>query len=56
MEREEVALGLRGRVQLGLRLEAFLRDEGVSPAGIDEFRAAYAIDAATAGPSGCARP
>jgi hypothetical protein len=51
VEREEVALGLRGRVQLGLRLEAFLRDEGVSPAGIDEFRATYAIDAATAVPS-----
>jgi hypothetical protein len=50
VEREEVALGLRGRVQLGLRLEAFLRDEGVSPAGIDKFRAAYMIDAAAAGP------
>ncbi len=55
-EREEVALGLRGRLQLGLRLEAFLRDEGVSPGGIDEFRTAYAIDAATAGPSAVPDP
>ena len=56
VEREEVWLGLRGGVQLGMKLEAFLRDEGVSPAGIDEFRAAYAIDAATAGPSAVPDP
>jgi hypothetical protein len=56
VEREEVALGLRGRVQMGLRLEAFLRDEGVSPAGVEEFRTAYAIDPAAAGPAAVPDP
>jgi hypothetical protein len=56
VEREEVELGLRLRVQLGRRLEAFLRDEGVSPAGIGKFRGAYKIDAAAAGPSAVPDP
>ena len=56
VERGEVALGLRGRVQLGLRLEGFLRDEGVSPAGIDGFRSTYAIEAGAAGPSAVPDP
>jgi hypothetical protein len=48
VERAEVELGLRGRVQLGTRLEAFLRDANVSAAGIDAFRTSYEIDAAPA--------
>ncbi len=48
VERAEVELGLRGRVQLGARLEAFLRDANVSAAGIDAFRTSYEIDAAPA--------
>jgi hypothetical protein len=56
VEREEVTLGLRGRVQLGLRLEAFLRDEGVSSAGIDEFRSTYAIDGPATAPSAVPDP
>lgn len=50
VEREGVTLGLRGRVQLGLRLEAFLREAGVSQAGIDAFRATYAISEVAGGP------
>lgn len=54
VEREPVALGLRGAVQLGQRFETLLR-AGAASGHVDDFRTAYPIDAELAGEDAAAR-